>query len=173
MQNCGSRKIARTDAANREHKEISLMARKFKRIRSVTTSVLKLSPGQPRFLFIASPMFRGREIASQNMKAPIMVHATDLETGEEGVVILSTAMHRELSESYGAAGYVGKCFELCITRAADKAAGIKYNHVSIAEVAPGDDFTPPPIVAVDALPLSELTDKAPSETTSAPGSKRK
>lgn len=126
----------------------------FKRIRSITLSVLKLTPGTPRFFYLNGPIFTGKAIASQNMAAPEMVKAIDLETGEEGVVILSTAMHKELREAYPGEGYAGRCFELCITRAADKAAGIKYNHVSVSEVSAPDGFEPPAPMESDTTPAA-------------------
>lgn len=124
------------------------MATQFKRIKSVTASVLRLKPGQPRFFFFGSPMFLGKKI-DDKMEAATLVRAADLETGEDGLLILSTVMRKEMTETYPKNAYVGKCFEICITRAADKSAGVKYNHVSISEVAPPDDFTPPALGDVD------------------------
>lgn len=115
---------------------------KFKRLKSITHAVLKLKPGQPRFFYFCAPMFLGKKIDDKK-EAATLVRSVDMETGEEGVLILSTVMKKELSEAYAGDSYVGKGFEVCITKAADAAAGIKYNHVSLAQVALPDDFTPP------------------------------
>jgi len=124
------------------------MATKFKRVRTITQSVLKLKPGQPRFFFLLKPMFLGKNI-EEKKEAATLLHAVEMETGEEGLVIATTIMKKELQENYPGDSYVRKGFEFCITRAADPAAGIKYNHVSLSEVAPPDDFVPPTLGTED------------------------
>lgn len=110
----------------------------FKRLRSVTLPVLKLEKGKPRYLYILGAMHAGKKIDDQK-EAATLIHAVDMETGEEGTVICPAIMVKELTENYPNAGYVGKGFEVVLTRVPEK----RYNLVSICEVAPPDDFTPP------------------------------
>jgi hypothetical protein len=118
------------------------MATKFARVRTITQAVLKLKPGTPRFFYFCAPMFQGKKIDDKK-EAATLIRSVDMETGEEGVLILSTIMKKELIENYPGDTYAGKGFEVCITKAADPAAGVKYNHVSLAQVALQDDFVPP------------------------------
>lgn len=111
----------------------------FKKIRSVTQSVLKLENGQARYVFVLAPMHMGEKIDSDKDEA-ILLPVVDMETGEEGIVIAPSILQNELVKSYGATGYVAKAFEIVKSRPDMK---VKYNHVSICEVAPKDDFTPP------------------------------
>lgn len=124
------------------------MASKFTRVRTITQSVLKLKPGQPRFFFLLSAMYTGKKI-DVTREAATLVHAVDMETGEEGLVIVTAIMKKELQENYPGDSYVRKGFEVCITRAADPAAGVKYNHISLSEVGVPDDFTPPTLGTED------------------------
>jgi hypothetical protein len=116
---------------------------KYKVLRAVTHAVLKLANGQPRAFYLIAPMYVGKEIAAaagQQARAPAtLVHAVDIETGEEGVVICPMVMQKELNEAYPGETYVGRCFEILKTRDMEK----KYNHVGITEIAPPDEFTPP------------------------------
>lgn len=127
---------------------------KFARLRAVTLSVLKLEKGQPRFLYFIGPMHKGKKIDDQKEPATL-IHAMDMETGEEGVVIVPTVMQKELIENYPDESYVGKGFEVTITRDMEK----KYNHVAISEVSVPDDFTPPSSKA--ALDAAAATAKTP------------
>lgn len=138
------------------------MATKFVRVRTITQSVLKLKPGQPRFFFLLAPMYVGKKIEATK-DAATLVHAVDMETGEEGLVIVTAIMKKELTENYPGDSYVRKGFEFCITRAADPAAGIKYNHVSLSEVAPPDDFVPPTLGTQDGAGAAGSADPAPAK----------
>lgn len=131
------------------------MASKFKRIRNVTLPVLKLGLGQPRFLYILGPMKEGPKLDDKKEPA-ILIHAADMETGEEGNVIAPAILRKELTEGYPGDGYVDRGFEVTKTRDPEK----KYNHVSIAEVAVPDDFVPP---ATDAALAAEADSKAVAE----------
>jgi len=116
---------------------------KYTVIKAVTQAVLKLAKGQPRAFYLIGPMHLGKDIAApagqEPRKAATLVHSVDIETGEEGVVICPTIMQKELNEAYPGETYVGRCFEIVVTRDMEK----KYNHVGITEIAPPDDFKPP------------------------------
>lgn len=109
---------------------------KFTRIRSVTLPVLKIEPGKDaRFIYVVGPMTLGKKIDDQKEPATIM-HSIDMDTGEEGVVICSTVLKNELNTNYPGESYIGKGFEVSMTRDREK----KYNHCSIAEVAVPDEL---------------------------------
>ena len=120
---------------------------KFARVRSVTAQVLKLREGQPRFLMLLSPMFVGKKLDDKKDPATC-VHAVDMETGEEGILLCSAVMRSELIDAYGATGYERKGFEICCTRRAG--GDVKFNHISISEVSVPDDFEAPKSVALPA-----------------------
>ena len=110
----------------------------FKKLRSVTQTVIKIAKGQPRYLFILGPMFKGEKIDDQK-DAATLLPVVDMETGEEGVLIAPFVLQTELVKAYGVDGYVSKGFEVTISRDPER----RYNHVGVDEVAPPDDFTPP------------------------------
>jgi hypothetical protein len=101
-----------------------------KRLKQVTLPVLKIEKNTTRYFFFKGPMSLGKKLDDQKEPATIM-HAVDLETGEEGLIICPAIMVKELHEAYPKDGYVGKCFELTLTRVPDK----RYNLVSLCEIA--------------------------------------
>lgn len=117
----------------------------FKKLKQITLPVLKLAKGQARYIFCLGAMYEGKKMDDKKDPATLL-HAVDMETGEEGLIICPMIMQKELRESYPNAGYVGKGFELVVT----KAEGVKYNHVTLCEVAPPDDFVPPTIAQAEA-----------------------
>lgn len=117
---------------------------KFKVVRRVSMGLLKFAKGVPRYIFVTSPMYLGKQVDSKKAAATLL-QGVDMETGEEGLVICPTVMRNELFEAYGRDGYVRKGFEIIVTRVAD----VKYNNVSVTEVAVPDDFEAPASGAVD------------------------
>jgi len=97
--------------------------------RQVTLPVLKIEKNTTRYFYFKEAMHTGKKIDDQKEAATI-AHAIDLATGEEGLVICPAVMVKELNEAYPANGYVGKCFELILTRVPDK----RYNLVSLCEI---------------------------------------
>jgi hypothetical protein len=123
---------------------------KFTKVRAVTLSVLKLAKGQPRYFYFQSAMYKGKQIDDKK-EAATLIHAIDLETGEDGVIIAPMVMQKELNEAYPGEAYRGRCFEVVITRDPEK----KYNHVGISEVSQPEDFTPPAPLAADVPPAAK------------------
>lgn len=115
---------------------------KFKRVRAVTLPVLKLEKGKPRYVYMLGALHSGKKIDDQK-EAATLIHAVDMETGEEGLIICPAIMVKELQENYPGESYVRKGFEVILTRVPEK----RYNLVSLTEVAPPDDFTPPTVAA--------------------------
>lgn len=105
-------------------------APKFQRVRSVTLPVLKLEKGQTRYIAVLSAMHKGKKIDDQKEAATI-IRAVDMTTGEEGQIIVPTVMEKELIENYPGESYVGRGFEVTLTRVPEK----RYNIVSLAEVS--------------------------------------
>lgn len=123
---------------------------KFTKLRTVTLGVLKLRPNQPRIVFIGTPMYQAKKIDAKK-EAAIIVRGLDLESGEEGIIMCSAVMRSELFDQYGATGYVGKVFEVVVTKGADRSGDnpVAYNHVSITELGAPDDFKAPKFDAPD------------------------
>lgn len=105
---------------------------KFARVRAVTLAVLKLDAkgGTPRYILALGPMRESESVDKDKGPATVM-HALDMETGEEGIVICPTVLRQELNKVYPGEGYVGKGFEIVLTRVPDK----RYNIPTITEVA--------------------------------------
>lgn len=113
-----------------------MSAQQFKVKKRVTLPVLQLKPGGgERFFKIMTPMKLGEKLDDQK-GAAMLFEAVDLVSGEYGNVIPPTIMQNELNKHYPNDSYVGKCFQVSVTRNAAK----KYNHVSLAEVdEPADE----------------------------------
>lgn len=133
------------------------MSSKFKKVRTVTSAVLKLREGQPRYIFFLSPMYVGEKI-DEKKEAATLAQVVDMETGETGILIISAVMKSELLKAYPKSAFVRKGFEVVLNKRAGE--GATYNHVSISEVAPPDDWTAP-----DSVPVPEgaaLVEVAPA-----------
>ncbi len=135
-------------------------APRFKRLRAVTESVLKMKPNQTRYILIGTPMYQGKKVDAKK-EAGILVRALDMETGEEGLVFCGAVLSSELFREYGGAKaeYVGKGFELTMTKQQDRSSeekGSAYNHYSISEVSVPEDVKPPTFEqpAKDAVALA-------------------
>lgn len=104
---------------------------KFVKLRQVTLPALKLVKGTPRYIKTVRAMYLGEKIDGDvDRKAATLLHSIDLETGEEGVVICPSVLVSELNRNYPGDSYVGRCFEVIISRRPEK----EYNDVSLAEI---------------------------------------
>lgn len=137
-----------------------MSAPQFKVKKRVTLPVLQLKPGGgERFFKIMTPMKLGEKLDDQK-GAAMLFEAVDLVSGEYGNVIPPTIMQNELNKHYPNDSYVGKCFQVSVTRNAAK----KYNHVSLAEVdesadeaADASEGGDEPVSASDAAPSGAAT----------------
>jgi hypothetical protein len=111
------------------------MASKFQKIRSVTLNVIKLVPGQPRYLAFLGAMHVGKQIDDAKEPATL-ARVVDLDTGEEGQIICPTVLQQEMRGAYEGDSYVGKAFEIVTTKVPEK----RYNLVSISEIAIPDEM---------------------------------
>ena len=114
-------------------------ASRFQKIRAVTLPVLKFDKTgrAARYVALLGAMHEGRKIDDSKEPATL-AHAVDMETGEEGVIICSTVLKKELNENYPGEAYVGRGFEVVITRDPEK----KYNHVTLSEVSIPEELAP-------------------------------
>lgn len=103
---------------------------KFTRTRTIAMPLFKLVADTPRFFLADGAMFIGKQIDDKKEAATLMA-VTDLETGEQGQIIIGQVLKELLIEQYPENGYVGKRFELCLRKRADK----KYNTYDLFEVA--------------------------------------
>lgn len=115
-----------------------MQASKFKRVRAVSLPVLKLSKAKPRYAYLMSAMYKGKALDDKR-EAATLVHAIDMETGEEGLIICPMIMQKELNDAYPGEAYKDRGFEISVSRDPEK----KYNHVSISEVSVPEDFEVP------------------------------
>ncbi len=109
---------------------------KFKRTKRVTLPIVKLTADVPRYLKFTDKIYLGKEIKEklkegEKKKAPAhLVNVIDLESGEEGVIVLNKVLMSTLLEEYPDDSYIGKSFE--ITKLA-KNPGKDYHPFSIIE----------------------------------------
>ena len=106
-------------------------------LRNVTLPVLKLkADGNPRYFKLTGPMHVGKKIDDQKEAATIC-NAIDCASGEVGQIVCPTIFQKELDEQYAKDAYVGKFFEVILTRVPEK----NYNIVSLTEIAdPTEDL---------------------------------
>ena len=103
---------------------------KFVRTKMVTVPVIKFVPDVPKFVRIENAIYTGKKVEEKKEPARI-AHVVDLETGEEGLMIVGKVLEGTLDEMYPDNKYVGKCFEIVNHGVrAEK----KYNTYSISEV---------------------------------------
>ena len=101
----------------------------------VTLPLFKWEDNKARYYKITSPIFIGKEIndksAGAKKKEPAhLMNVVDLETGEEGQVIVATVLRGILTEEYPNDAYVGKGF--AITQR--KIPGKDYNGYGVDEL---------------------------------------
>lgn len=106
----------------------------FKKTRAITVPLFKLIEEIPIYIKVTAAMYVGKEVKGTGDKAKmepaILMHCINLETGEEGQVIVNKVVQENFKEAYPEDSYVGKVFEL-IKHA--KREGKRYNDFSISE----------------------------------------
>lgn len=106
--------------------------------KAITLPVLKLTPGEERYLQFIGAMHIGKD-TGQSMNGKKMDPATvadviDLQTGEAGVLICATVLQKEIRDAYPDDSYVGRGFAITVTKVPEK----KYNLYSILEIEPDE-----------------------------------
>lgn len=102
---------------------------KFTRRKSVAVPLFKLEPGQPIFVKVDGAMFLGKKV-DEKKEAATLLPVVDLETGEEGQIIVGAVLRELFLEQYPDDAYVGKGFEITVRKRADK----KYNTYDVFEI---------------------------------------
>lgn len=102
---------------------------KFKVTKQVAVQLFKLVPNVQRFFLCDAAVYVGKKIDDKK-EAALLMPVTDLETGEQGLIIVGAVLKGLLEESYTGNGYVGKKFALTVRKRADKA----YNTYDFAEI---------------------------------------
>lgn len=115
-------------------------APKFAVKRAITKTLFKLQNNQPYYLLFTGEIFTGKKIDSgktKDMEPAELAHVTNMETGEEGQIIVPAVLSKILREEVPG-GYVGKGFEIVKFRD----TGAKYSTFNVAEVEIPDEFKP-------------------------------
>ncbi len=101
---------------------------------AVTLPVIKLAAGVQRFVFFDGPMHIGKDTGQvmngKKMEPATVANVTDLETGEQGVLICATVLAGELRGAYPDDSYIGKRFAIRLIKVPEK----KYNMYEILEI---------------------------------------
>lgn len=84
----------------------------FKRVRTITRTVLRLTENETVYFTIEGPIYLGESSASQKREPPSLIDVIDLETGEAGIVVAPLLLREHLNEGYPDNSYVGKSFEV-------------------------------------------------------------
>lgn len=83
----------------------------FKKVKNVTLPLFKLANNEPNYLRFDEPVFVGKVVVDKK-EPPTMANVTDLETGEQGQIILGSVLLENLNQHYPDNAYVGKSFEI-------------------------------------------------------------
>lgn len=105
----------------------------FKKIRSVTLPLIKWVNGVEKYFRFDGAAFIGKEVkqtGTKKMEPATLAHVTDLESGEQGQIILATVLRKILDEEYPDNSYVGRSFAITQHRVDGKA----YNTYTIEEI---------------------------------------
>lgn len=108
---------------------------KYERKRAVTLPVFKVEEEKSLYLHVNAAMYIGKEQKAQpgkkQMEPATIMPVTNIETGEQGQIIVNAALKSILDESYPNASYVDKKFEV-IKHA--KKDGKRYHTFSVFEI---------------------------------------
>lgn len=107
---------------------------KFTVKKHVTLPLFKWENNKPCYYRFDGPIEQGKPIkekVGETKKEPAyLAPVTNLETGEQGEIILGTVLRGIMDEDYPDAAYVGKCFELVQKRITGK----NYNSYGVTEI---------------------------------------
>jgi hypothetical protein len=116
----------------------------FKKLKAVTLQLFKMKMGTEYYFKFIGPMHLGKEIEQKDTvaadgtivpaakRAPAtLAHVINLETGDEGQIICSTILNKELNDAYPGESYIGKCFAISM----EKIDGKQYNLTLVTEIA--------------------------------------
>jgi hypothetical protein len=122
-------RVATEADAKPMHSNLAVSQFKFKKTKVVALPLFKLVPDEEVYFLVDDAMYVGKSIDDKKEPA-ILMHVTDLETGEQGQIIIGKVLKDLISENYEDDSYVGKKFALTLRKRADK----KYNTYDFAEI---------------------------------------
>ena len=108
----------------------------FKKVKSITVPVIKLSADKPVYLRFESAMEQSKQIVtkkvgSQPMEPAVIMHCLNHENDSECILIVGKMLQSVINESFPDNAYVGKSFEIVNHgQRGDK----KYNAYSVNEI---------------------------------------
>ena len=106
----------------------------FKVKKLVTLPLIKTVINEPLYVVFVSPMEQsvttGQQKDGKDMEPATVAKVVNMETGEIGQIIIGTVTKSNFDENYPDHAYVGKFFEILIT----KREGKRYNDSSITEL---------------------------------------
>lgn len=111
------------------HSNLAATQFKVTRLKAVAVPLFKLFANQKRYFLFDGVMFLGKKIDDKK-DAATLLPVTDLETGEQGQIIVGAVLKSLIEETYEGNSYVGKKFETCLRRRADK----EYNTYDLYEI---------------------------------------
>lgn len=104
-------------------------------LKAVTLPLFKQVDDVPMFLALSGAIYTGKDVkqaaGTVKMEPAELVKCVNLETGEEGELIVNAVLKSTLEESYPSEAYVNKAFQ--ITRKA-KTNGKRYHTYSVFEI---------------------------------------
>jgi hypothetical protein len=110
----------------------------------LTRPTFKLVVDVPTFIRAEDAMFVGtvrkrRDGTAPDKEPPTLLNCTNLETGEQGQIILNTIVKQTLEEEYPSAAYVGKCFQITKQKRKEGKQYDPFNIVEIEDPAEGNE----------------------------------
>lgn len=109
----------------------------FKRVKQVTYATFKVRAEEPRFFKFLGPIHVGNASTKAGsdgtpMKPANVALVTDMQSGEQGQIVVPAVLERILLDSYPGESYVGKCFEITKHQPAE---GKRYSTFDVFETA--------------------------------------
>jgi len=114
--------------------------------KALTKTLFKLENNTAYYLRVDGAIFTGKKIDSgktKDMEPAELMHVTNLETGEEGQIIVPAVLGKILREECPNDSYVGKGFEIVKFRD----TGARYSTFNVAELELPAEYLPDAPVA--------------------------
>lgn len=146
-------------------------ASRFKRTRAITLPTFKFEQDKALYVKFLAAMHigrvrltRGQTEPDPDKKPPTLAHVVNIETGEEGQIILAEVLKTELGEAYPNEGYVGRGFEIVKQK---RKEGKKYDPYTIAEIELPPEYQSPATPAAGTAPAASAVKTADVATAAA------
>lgn len=108
---------------------------RFKKVRNVNLPIIKVNAGKEAYFTATKPMYKGKKLEGkpgEEDKEPVdLLDVVDLESGEEGTIVVAKVLGEILNDEYPSAGYVDKSFSILKHPKRD---GKKYHQYTVCEI---------------------------------------